>query len=250
MSKFGNFLKGAGGVAGNILEGAVGALIPAFSANQQAKIEAKVAKYNTDKTIEANKELAEYAYSKDVEMWNNANSYNSPEAQMQRLKEAGLNPNLVYGTGAVGNSSASLPHYQAPNQQYNYRPSVNLPAMLNMFQDFRLRQAQIDNVRAQVQRNNTENAIKAIDLTWKPYNAEIAWQHGVRKNDLLRYQSTMSKMRNSLMENTLNSQIQKFNEDVRSVNLENKLKEFEIKFMSSGGKFFNPIIQGLSLLRK
>lgn len=39
--------------------------------------------------------------------WNMQNEYNSPRAQMQRLQEAGLNPNLVYGQGvqgATGNS--------------------------------------------------------------------------------------------------------------------------------------------------
>lgn len=33
--------------------------------------------------------------------WEMTNEYNSPRAQMERLKEAGLNPNLVYGNGAT-----------------------------------------------------------------------------------------------------------------------------------------------------
>lgn len=32
--------------------------------------------------------------------------YNSPQAQMERLKAAGLNPNLMYGQGTVGNVDA------------------------------------------------------------------------------------------------------------------------------------------------
>lgn len=62
------------------------------------------------------KEMAEYAYTKDVEMWNMANEYNSPTAQMERLKAANLNPNLVYGNGSVvGNTSTQTPKYQKPN---------------------------------------------------------------------------------------------------------------------------------------
>lgn len=38
---------------------------------------------------------------RDLEFWNLQNSYNDPSAQMQRLKAAGLNPNLVYGNGAT-----------------------------------------------------------------------------------------------------------------------------------------------------
>lgn len=105
-------------------------------------------KRNTDRTIRANRELAEYAYSKDLEMWNRQNLYNSPEAQMSRLKGAGLNPNLVYGTGATANTSGSMPHYNAPTAQYNYKP-VELTSALSAYQDFQMRQAQIDNVKAQ-----------------------------------------------------------------------------------------------------
>ena len=33
----------------------------------------------------------------NTQMWNQTNQYNSPQMQMQRYKEAGLNPNLVGG---------------------------------------------------------------------------------------------------------------------------------------------------------
>lgn len=38
-------------------------------------------------------------------VWHMMNEYNSPMAQMQRFKEAGLNPNLIYGQG---NTSGSI----------------------------------------------------------------------------------------------------------------------------------------------
>lgn len=37
-----------------------------------------------------------------IEFWHMQNEYNHPKAQMERLKEAGLNPNLVYGEGVSG----------------------------------------------------------------------------------------------------------------------------------------------------
>lgn len=45
----------------------------------------------------------------NMEMWNMQNAYNDPAAQMARLEKAGLNPNLVYGTGAVANQTGSPP---------------------------------------------------------------------------------------------------------------------------------------------
>lgn len=41
--------------------------------------------------------------------WNLANDYNHPVNQMERLKAAGLNPNLVYGSGSVTGNTTSAP---------------------------------------------------------------------------------------------------------------------------------------------
>lgn len=60
----------------------------------------------------ANKKLAQYSFNKNVEMWRMQNEYNAPKAQMKRLQEAGLNPNLIYGKGTVGNAQ-TMPQYQA-----------------------------------------------------------------------------------------------------------------------------------------
>lgn len=128
----------------------------------QGIINSKVNNQNVDKTIAANRYLAEYSYSKDLEMWNRSNQYNSPAAQMQRLKDAGLNPNLVYGSGAVGNTSGAIPKYNTPTAEYSYKPPVDIPMMLSMFQDFQIKNAQIDNLKAQ--REAMERTILNKDL--------------------------------------------------------------------------------------
>ena len=51
-----------------------------------------------------------------LEDWNRQNAYNHPTQQMQRLKEAGLNPNLVYGGGATTLAQpVKSPDAQVPN---------------------------------------------------------------------------------------------------------------------------------------
>lgn len=84
--------------------------------------------------------------------WNRQNRYNSPEQQMQRLKEAGLNPHLVYGNGAtatagaVNSSSASNPRLSAPRSEFD--PS-QIPNALYSFQDATIKTQQLDNLRRQ-----------------------------------------------------------------------------------------------------
>lgn len=41
----------------------------------------------------------------NLEMWNRQNAYNTPAAQMQRYRDAGLNPNLAVSGGNPGNAS-------------------------------------------------------------------------------------------------------------------------------------------------
>lgn len=87
------------------------------AANLQMNKQTNLANYLINAaTNKANRQLAEYEWSKNLEMWNLQNEYNSPTAQMQRLKDAGLNPNMMYGNISSGNASV-LPKYQAPTQQ-------------------------------------------------------------------------------------------------------------------------------------
>ena len=52
------------------------------------------------------------------QMYERNNSYNSPAAQMQRMKEAGLNPDLMYSRGDVGNATAPEAPQQAMTPRY------------------------------------------------------------------------------------------------------------------------------------
>ena len=112
-------------------------------------------------TNRANLKLADHQFDQNVKMWNMQNEYNKPAAQMARLKEAGLNPNLLYGTGtaaATGNSS-SMPQYQAPTMQ---APQIagNLFNLASALEDYRAKKLGNDLTEKQM---NTEEA-KAVSL--------------------------------------------------------------------------------------
>lgn len=124
------------------------------------------------KQFRQDRKMAEYAYSKDLEMWqrqhdanlefwNMENQYNRPSAQMQRLRDAGLNPNLVAGgAGSVGQAgSISTPEqvkYNAPSAP-KYNPIVDIPAMISQFQDVALKSAQINQMKAVTKSQEIKN---------------------------------------------------------------------------------------------
>lgn len=115
----------------------VGMGILGMGAQRRSQREAqKYARQNTDRTIQANRELAEYSFSQQQKMWEQQNRYNAPSAQMDRFKEAGLNPHLIYGQGTPGNAQ-EMPQYQAPREDYNYQPGINPAAELGAFMDMR-----------------------------------------------------------------------------------------------------------------
>nr|CDL66002.1 unnamed protein product [uncultured bacterium] len=53
-----------------------------------------------------------------MQAWDMANDYNNPINQMKRLQAAGLNPNLVYGSGSVTGNTTSAP--ALTGGQYSY----------------------------------------------------------------------------------------------------------------------------------
>lgn len=59
----------------------------------------------------------------NLDQWNRQNAYNHPKAQMERLKEAGLNPRLVYqqgGAGATGQAGSVSPVNPPKSRTSNY----------------------------------------------------------------------------------------------------------------------------------
>lgn len=61
-----------------------------------------------EKQIAYNKEAYQQQYKDQIDFWNMQNEYNSPEAQMERYREAGLNPYMVAGNISSGSASGSL----------------------------------------------------------------------------------------------------------------------------------------------
>lgn len=87
-----------------------------------------------------NAEEAQKNRDYQTEMWNLQNKYNTPLAQRQRLKEAGLNPYMMLNGGSTGNASSSPQGSQAqgaglPNAPFTFgdKPFGPLGDSLNQY---------------------------------------------------------------------------------------------------------------------
>lgn len=100
--------------------------------------------------------------------WDLQNAYNSPEAQMQRYRDAGLNPALMYGQGNSGNASpiqgADVQNPQTRSPEWGNMISAPATAYLSTMYDLDMKAAQTSNVRAQNTVILLEALLKARDV--------------------------------------------------------------------------------------
>lgn len=110
---------------------------------------------NTDRVNRDQQRYNEKWYNRqlgdNINLWRMQNEYNTPAMQMQRFKDAGLNPNLIYGQGNPGNAAQlSRPDVQPTQFRMNEQMFGNVGRQsLDSIYDIQLKQAQVDNLRAQ-----------------------------------------------------------------------------------------------------
>lgn len=101
------------------------------------------------KTREWNEKMYGVQRRDAISDWEMQNKYNHPMQQMQRLKEAGLNPNLVYGKGADNIAGVvKSPDVKGWQPNAPQMDAGSIPQALSQFVNFEQRQVQTDNTRA------------------------------------------------------------------------------------------------------
>lgn len=164
-----------------------------------SKNQRKAAEYNSDlqyKSAQEEREFVkrqqEYQNEWNLQQWHRENEYNTPAAQMQRYREAGLNPALMYSQGTNGNSNGSpeaaavMPSPGAFRQGADKVP-YHIPELgqfLHMAINVKQRLAEIDRI-------NTESDLMRSNIVKNNYfneNMLDSWQQGLRYGSNLKAQ--------------------------------------------------------------
>lgn len=100
-----------------------------------------------------------------LEDWDKQNAYNSPVQQMARFKEAGLNPNLIYGqssdAGAVRSTNVQSWNPDTPNVA---SIGNTVGDTIGQYMDIEMRQQQIANMEQSRKNAEVDNSIKSLDV--------------------------------------------------------------------------------------
>lgn len=142
-----------------------------------------------------------------VDMWNKQNEYNLPTNQMQRLRDAGINPHLAYSNGQPMNTSnAPATPSGIGSMPQGIAPQMNIGEIFNAL----MTKAQIKQMEAQTEKTLAEkeeveartegigkdNKVKDIELTHK--DRQILAEIGVNEQNI---EESKSRVESSVLTN-------------------------------------------------
>lgn len=209
-----------------VIGGAIGALgnIGQGRKNRKAAQEMNQANIDAQNALNASNQ----AFSK--EMWDMTNSYNSPAQLMERYKQAGLNPHLIYGSQPQASqpmsASTQAPHSELVPARRGFQEATG--AAFQMAQNYlatRQQQTQIDNAQktndvmdAEILSKNANTANTLANTAKSKYELELA---NDLREDVLQ-QATLNTQ-------NLGLQGQKIESDIATSRLGRTLTQEQIK---------------------
>lgn len=203
FENFHHFGSGAMGVAS-----AASSIIGGIGSALQARKNRKFAREMQQRQFDWQRKENELAYERNLEMWNKQNAYNSPAAQMERLKQAGLNPNLAYGN--LANDSAS----NAPQAIPTDVPALSESAFNNPYESV----------------SNMGNSLAQNSLSM----AQTAKTLGEKR--VVNEQYVNLKIQNGLLEPTMKANLRKLLADCKLSEKEYDKKNAEIDLINQNLK--------------
>lgn len=140
--------------------------------------------------------------------WAMQNEYNSPVMQMKRLRDANLNPHLIYGSGSPANE-AGVP--RSPTAQtMDYKPiQMDMSGVANSlgsYYDIQLKEAQVHNLEKQgtlltvdsllklAQEASTRQGTKKLDVETQQAEFNLGMSNELRNNSLAMAEQQLKKL--------------------------------------------------------
>lgn len=126
----------------------------------------------------ANMELAKYQNEQNFLQWQRENEYNTPVNQLNRLKEAGINPALINGSTVDAGTASPLRYTRAT---VNPLPGINLG--LDTMAQLELVGSQIELNRARARKENASAGNDEWQLEFNKSTEELQRNFLALKND-------------------------------------------------------------------
>ena len=100
--------------------------------------------YQSERQRDWNEQQAAQANQWNIENWQRQNAYNDPAAQMQRLRNAGINPALAFASGQVDNTASTPADAQMAHEWSPYQIDPATASVIDR------NKAEAENLRSQI----------------------------------------------------------------------------------------------------
>lgn len=176
------------------------------------------------------------------ELWDYQNAYNTPQAQMERLHAAGLNPRLIYGSGGANTGNAgSITPTEVPYQQ---AAQGEVPdAMLRYFQirqmdaQYKATTQNIENAKTRAALMETEIGLKNLGLMRESIRAKNYKDLAQAEKDTAQFVALRSGelFQNERTKGTLMDQLGEMRgKQMESIDLDNTFKKYRNRLSELG----------------
>ena len=152
-------------------------------------------------TNKQNERLQDKANAHNIKLWNMQNQYNLPINQMDRLRQAGLNPNLMYG---LPSSQAQMAH-QADTSGKAVAPQIDPLTLAN-----------VQLMKAQSEKTQTEAELLKQELPYKPESLHLDIE-GKKLSNIA--QDIQNKINSETSQEQINTIKQQFNVTENQANM-------------------------------
>lgn len=182
----------------------------------------------TSGTNASNMMLAKYQNDWNVEQWNRENEYNTPEAQRQRMLDAGLNP--LYYAGQITNGNATNPVQSADMK--NEAPQLNTSRSIQQAQVMATAAGQLlDQKKLLIENKKADAEIRQLDASaanLEKQSSRYGYQNRLDEANIARIAELMKVDRSTAAKNyselqVNNSLIDQNYANVRKMDQETKL---------------------------
>ena len=158
----------------------IGSGISAAASAGTAAMNNYAADLRSDRQFYRTQDLMQYQTHLNMQQWQEQQDYNSPAAQMQRYKEAGLNPWLMSKSDLIGSGSspAAAPSTSAPSVPLGQYAPLDMSQLGGNV-------AQLLGLSSQIKRNDAESLSKIVESISK-VGPDLGWDVARNMaNDLL-----------------------------------------------------------------
>lgn len=160
----------------------------------------------------------------NLAQWKRENEYDSPKNQIARMRQAGLNPDLMYGdvspTGAsIGKSMPSFQQFENPMAGSASILQMTGAQIANIMADSRLKEAQANNLDA--------SSGELLARTQKTLQETLPHDLYVRMAESGAFKTEAEAQQVIRMTEKIGEDIRLLGEQIKGVNLDNALKDLE-----------------------